>query len=249
MTPDGAAEAILQGYAAQTAVLSEAVIGSAAEVLCLERIPGQGRSSLCDVSDTASRGSDIGNIVALAFRSQSLTSDIALQNGGGVRIDIPAGPVTIGDAYTLLPFSNTLLEVDMTGQQVIDTLEDALDFALNPQGSTGAYHYASGLRWNIDASASKGARFSNVEVKLKGESECSAIDPVRVYKVVTNDFIATGQDGYVTLGEVSDELKVNTFLDYAQSLVDYVTDVGTLTRLPVEDYSTQSYITAEGVLQ
>lgn len=155
----------------------------------------------------------------------------------------------MGDAYTLLPFANTLLEVDMTGEQIVNTLEDALDFALNPDGSTGAFPYASGLRWDIDASQEKGMRFSNVEVKLKGETEWSAIDSTRVYKVVTNDFIGAGRDGYFTLGEIPDDLTVDTFLDYALSFVDYVTDIGTLTKLPIEDYSTQSYINTDGVLQ
>jgi len=249
VTPDANASAVLQGYSSQTEQLAQAVIGSAAEDLCLERIPGQGRSLVCDVSETDGRGSDIANIVALAFKTQSNTSDIALQNGGGVRIDIPAGPVTVGDAYTLLPFANTLLEVDMTGEQIVNTLEDALDFALNPDGSTGAFPYASGLRWDIDASQEKGMRFSNVKVKLKGETVWSAIDSTRVYKVVTNDFIGAGRDGYFTLDEIPDDLKVDTFLDYAQSFVDYVTDIGTLTKLPIEDYSTQSYINTDGVLQ
>jgi len=247
VTPNTTASAILQGYAEQTDVLGQAVIGTAAEDLCLERIPGQGRSQVCDVSETDGRGSDIANIVAQAFKAQSNTSDIALQNGGGVRIDIPAGPITVGDAYTLLPFSNTLLEVDMTGQQVIDTLEDALDFALNPEGSTGAYPYAAGLRWGVDASQDKGSRFFNVEVKLKDDTEWSAIDMNRIYKVVTNDFIGGGRDGYLTLGDIDDALKVDTFLDYAQSFVDYVTDVGVLTKLPVDDYSTQSYVGPEGL--
>ncbi len=247
--PDEAATATLQGYADQTAELSAAVIGTVTEDLCLERIPGQGRSSLCDVSETQSMGSDIANLVALAFKSQSNTSDLAIQNAGGVRIDIPAGPISIGDAYTLLPFSNTLLEIDMTGAEVISTLEDALDFALAEDGSTGAYPYASGLRWNIDATQDKGKRFSMVEVKLKGESEWSAIQPDAVYKVVTNDFIAGGQDGYLTLGEISDDKKTDTFLDYAQSFVDHVQTTGVITRLPASEYSTQRYINAEGVLQ
>ena len=43
------------------------------------------------------------------------TSDIAIQNGGGVRTDIAKGDLTMGDAKQLLPFANTLVEMDMTG--------------------------------------------------------------------------------------------------------------------------------------
>ncbi|MGQ7848027.1 NAD nucleotidase [Granulosicoccus sp. 3-233] len=247
--PDADSALTLSIYAHAVEELSLEVIGTANDDLCLERIPGQGQSQICDVSETFSQGSDISNLVALAFKMKSNTSDIAIQNAGGVRIDIPAGEVTIADAYTLLPFSNTLLEMDMTGQQIIDTLEDALDFALSEDGSTGAYPYASGLRWNIDAREPKGSRFSAVQVKLKDDAEWSAIDTDRIYKVVTNDFIAGGQDGYTTLGEISDDLKVDTFLDYAESFVSYVKEVGTIERLPLSDYSTQSYINQDGELQ
>lgn len=249
VTPDADADSLLAGFVAQADTLGMQAIGTASENFCLERIPGQGRSLLCNVSETASQGSDISNLVALAFKTQSITSDIAIQNAGGVRIDVPAGDLTVDTAYTLLPFANTLVEISMSGQQIVDTLEDALDFALAEDGSSGAYPYASGLRWDVDASMVKGSRFSNVEVKLKGETSWSPINREKTYKVVTNSFIAGGRDGYQTLGIISDDSKVDTFLDYAQSFVDYVLDQGTVGKLPLEDYSTQSYTNQDGMLQ
>ena len=95
--------------AAKLATFTEAVaekkaikIADVAENLCFERIPGQGRSKLCDVSETAKMGSDISNLVAHAFRDTAKASQIAIQNGGGVRIDIGKGDLSIGDAYQLL---------------------------------------------------------------------------------------------------------------------------------------------------
>lgn len=41
--------------------------------------------------DTYERGSDISNIVAKAFLTVTPTADIAIQNGGGVRVDVDAG--------------------------------------------------------------------------------------------------------------------------------------------------------------
>ena len=63
---------------------------------------------------------------------------------------------TLGDAYTLLPFNKTIVELSMTGQEIKNVLEDALDYALSPDGSTGAYPYAAGLRWDVDSSKAKG---------------------------------------------------------------------------------------------
>ena len=75
VTPDAAAQEILDGFSGQVDELTLEVIGTVTEDLCLERIPGQGRSNICDVEDTAVNGGDIQQLVAEAFRSRSFTSD------------------------------------------------------------------------------------------------------------------------------------------------------------------------------
>ena len=222
--------------------LKAAKIGTVSQNLCLERIPGQGKSKLCDVSQTEVNGSDISNLVSHAFRDMAKTSDIAIQNAGGVRVDISAGDFSIGDAYKLLPFANTLVELEMTGAEIKNVLEDALDYALNPEGSTGAYPYAAGLRWHVDASKSKGSRFSKIEFKGPKDLKWTALDLTRQYTVVTNNYISGGRDGYLTFGSISKEGRVtNTYLDYAQSFVDYVRKVGVVEKLDADDYSTQAF--------
>lgn len=248
VTPDAGAEAVLAGFSDRVEELQRTTIGSAAQVLCHERIPGQGRSALCEVGATAQRGSDIANLVAQAFRSMSRTSDIAIQNAGGVRVDIDAGPISIGDAYTLLPFANTLVELEMSGAEIVQVLEQAYAYALDPDGSTGAYPYAAGLRWELDGSRAQGERFTAVQVKRKGESGWSDIEAETMYKVVTNDYIAGGKDGYLGFGDISaqGDRVTDTYLDYAQSFVDYVRAQpgGVLNKLAAEDYSTQRYTPA-----
>lgn len=240
---DPSGEATLAAFTAQVDELKATVIGRTEDDLCLVRIPGESRSNICDPSETARHGSDISTLVALAFKEMALEADIAIQNGGGVRVDVPAGDLTLGTAYQLLPFSNTLVNFEMTGAEIKAVLEDAMDFALQPDGSTGAYPYASGLRFDVVASAPKGDRIRNLEVKLKTDTDWFPISMGRYYTVVTNDFIAAGRDGYLTFGEISAEGRVrNTYLNYAQSFVDYVRSVGgTVRRLPYSEYSTQSF--------
>jgi 5'-nucleotidase len=170
------------------------------------------------------------------------TSDIAIQNAGGVRVDVPAGDFSIGDAYKLLPFSNTLVELTMSGKEIKNVLEDALDYALSPDGSTGAYPYAAGLRWHVVTSNNKGSRFVGLEFKGPKDTAWTKLDMERVYTVVTNNYISSGRDGYLTFGAISKEGRVtDTFLDYAQSFVDYVRKVGVVEKLDKNDYSTQSF--------
>ncbi len=241
--PDEAALSVLDQFSGQVDSLKSDVIGKANVDLCLERIPGQGKSKLCSASITKSLGSDITNIVAKAFRDMSKTSDIAIQNGGGVRVDIAAGEITIGDAYTLLPFANTLVELSMSGAEIKQVLEEAYDYATQEGGSTGAYPYASGLRWKIDADKAMGDRFFDLEVMTKSDTSWQPIDLSKTYTVVTNNYIAGGKDGYLTFGSITKEGRVvDTYLDYAQSFVDYVKKVGALNKLPSSEYSTQEYL-------
>ena len=252
LKPDASAEAVLQGYAGKVDALKKEVIGTASDLLCLERIPGMGYSKTPGCAEaTRAHGGDISNLVAFAFRDMSITSEIAIQNAGGVRIDVPAGDVTIGTAYTLLPFANSLFELDMTGTEIKAVLEEAVEYAVKSGGSTGAYPYAAGLRWTVDLSKPAGSRFSNLEFKGKKDSAWTPLDMGRTYKVVTNSFLAvTGGDGYVTFKKVNDAGRgLDTYLDYAQSFVDYTKKTKVLNRLPVSEYSTQAIYDKNGLLQ
>ena len=241
VTEDEDAAALLETFNVKVEEMRMVKVGTVAENLCLSRIPGDGRSKICSPEETARYGSDISMLVAHAFREMAKASDIAIQNGGGVRTDIAKGDLTMGDAYKLLPFANTLAEMDMTGAEIKAVLEEALDYALQPDGSTGAYPYAAGLRWHIDATKVMGQRFSKMEFKGRNDTGWVPLDMTRTYRLVTNDYIAAGRDGYKTFKTVKNDGRyTDTYLDYAQSFVDYVQERGTITKLPASEYSTQS---------
>ena len=238
---DTSASDILEAFNVKVEEMLSIKVGEVNENLCLVRIPGDKRSKICSPEETASKGSDISMVVAHAFREMAKASDIAIQNGGGVRIDIAKGDLTMGDAYKLLPFANTLVEMDMTGAEIKTVLEEALDYALQPDGSDGAYPYAAGLRWHVDTSKPAGSRLSNMEFKGRNDSSWSALDSSLTYRVVTNNYIASGRDGYLSFKSVKNDGRyTDTYLDYAQSFVDYVLERGSIGKLPDSEYSTQS---------
>ncbi len=250
VVPDSEAQTLLDDYAKQVTEKTSAVIGTASEDLCLSRIPGDKRSAICAQTDTNAHGSDISNQVAQAFLTMSQEAEIAIQNAGGVRTDIPAGNITIGSAYTLLPFANTLTNLSMTGAEIRKVLNEAVDYSFDASGSTGSYPYAAGLRFDVDRSRPAGSRLYNLETKVKGSSQWTPLDESRTYKVVTNSFTALGKDNYLTFATVTARGDaVNTYLDYAQSFVDYVKQKGSLGKPAAEDYSTQHFYDASGVLQ
>ena len=238
---DAEAAAVLASFNEKVEEMRAIKVGVVTENLCLARIPGDKRSKICTPEDTAGKGSDISMLVAHAFREMAKASDIAIQNGGGVRTDIAKGDLTMGDAYKLLPFANTLVEMDMTGAEIKAVLEEALDYALQPDGSTGAYPYAAGLRWHVDTTKPAGQRLSNMEFKGRRDSSWSPLKKAETYKLVTNNYIAGGRDGYLTFKTVKNDGRyVDTYLDYAQSFVDYVRERGSVGKLPESEYSTQA---------
>lgn len=254
VTPDATATQTLSVYTSQVTAQKAITIGTASEALCLMRVPGGSNSrntgvAGCETADTLARGSDAAQVVSEAFLRASKRADFALQNAGGVRTPIAAGTLSMNTAFTLLPFTNVLVEMDLKGSEVMAALEDGVAAHLDAAvPSDGAHPYAAGLRWDLDMSKTKGQRFSNVQVRSKTTGAWTAIDPAQTYVLVTNDFVAAGGDGYATLKPIYAAGRyVNTYLLYTQSFVDYVIAQGTIARPQAADYSHQKVITKAGV--
>ncbi|TCO72915.1 bifunctional metallophosphatase/5'-nucleotidase [Rhodovulum euryhalinum] len=135
----------------------------------------------------------MGNLVADAMldrvRDQGIS--IAIQNGGGLRASIDAGPVTMGEVLTVLPFQNTLSTFFVSGQTVIDALENGLS---QVEEGAGRFPQVAGLRFAWDPAAAPGARVTSVEVAENGA--WAPIDPARTYGLVSNNYVRNGGDGY-----------------------------------------------------
>jgi 5'-nucleotidase len=253
VTPDAAAAQTLATFAGQVSAQKARTIGAAAESLCLVRVPGDSTNPSagvagCAAAHTLARGSDVAQVVAEAFLQASRRADFALQNAGGVRTPIAAGTLSMNTAFTVLPFSNVLVEMDLTGAEVLAALEDGVANHLDLGLSNGSHPYAAGLRWDLDLRQPKGRRFSNVQVRNKATAAWGPLDPARTYVLVTNDFVAAGKDGFATLGPVYAAGRyVNTYLLYTQTFVDYLTANGPLARPARTEVSHQKVITRDGV--
>lgn len=257
VSPDQYALDVLAPYDEEKTLFGAKQVAIASEDLCLRRVPGvkrdTARSSLGDSCNKADRvnqhGGDIQQLVAEAFLQQGkayFNADLSIQNGGGVRVDVPAGPVTVGTIYTVLPFTNVHVQLKATGTEIKAALEDALDNVAASNGS-GPYPYAGGLRWDVDLGKAKGSRLANLQ--LRGDDgSWSAFDLSRTYNVVTIDFLADGSDFYTTLGSIKGERRIDVGLHYADAFLKYVEALPgeegkkVLSRRPVSDYSTQNFV-------
>lgn len=137
---------------------------------------------------------EMGNLVAEAMldrvRDQGIT--IAIANGGGLRASIDAGEVTMGEVLTVLPFQNTLSTFQVTGQDVIDALENG---ASQIEEGAGRFAQVAGLTYRIDPGQPAGSRVSDVRV-LTGGDAWAPIDSAATYGVVSNNYVRGGGDGY-----------------------------------------------------
>lgn len=121
---------------------------------------------------------------------QTAGADIAFQNGGGLRTGLPQGTITMGNLYEVMPFDNTLYTVELTGQQVMEVLEYGI---MNKK--IGMVQY-SGVKVSYNADGPQDGRI--VAVTLP---DGTPLSPEKTYKVVTNDFMAAGGDGFTVFKE------------------------------------------------
>ncbi len=136
----------------------------------------------------------MGNLIAEAMldrvAGQGVT--IALQNGGGVRAGVDAGPVTMGEVLTVLPFQNTLSTFEVNGATLVAALENG---ASQIEEGAGRFLQVAGMKYTVDPKAPAGARISEVMVLVGGDA-WAPIDAGTVYKVVSNNYVRRGGDGF-----------------------------------------------------
>jgi 5'-nucleotidase len=176
---DEAVAAIVAEYAAPLESWRRRPVATLAEALSLQG---------CREGECA-----IGNLMAEAMLAAEPTAEIAVTNGGGLRAGLPAGTVTWGDVLTVLPFSNTLANLTLRGGALRQALENGISLVGQ---NAGRFPQVAGMRFAFDPAAPAGQRVRDVQVRLDGRFV--PLDPDRAYRVVTNNFMRRGGDGYVS---------------------------------------------------
>ena len=160
---------------------------------------------------------EMGNLVAEAMldRVKGQGVSIAIQNGGGLRASIDAGPITMGEVLTVLPFQNVLSTFQLTGADVIAALENGVS---QVEDGKGRFPQVAGLRYAFTtAKPPNNGRITKVEVMQDGA--WAPIDPAATYGVVSNNFLRGGGDGYVVFAENA----INPY-DFGPGLEDVVVE-------------------------
>ncbi len=140
---------------------------------------------------SAAGESVLGDFVADAQRT-AMQADIGLMNAGGLRADLSPGAITWGDILTVHPFGNRILALNMTGAQLLRTLEDqwSADPAAIPQ-----ILKTSGLYYQWDP-----ARPAGSHVVRACDSQLQPLRAAGLYRVAVNDFLVGGGDNFKGFG-------------------------------------------------
>ncbi len=141
----------------------------------------------------------LGNVIAdaqLAATDDEQGAVAAFMNPGGVRADLDAGPVTYEEAFTVQPFANNLVTLDLTGAQIQCLLEQQFTTAktLYPSATVSYTVDAKGTTASLNAPCS-GTRVVNSSVKFSGVP----IVDTQTYRITVNNFLAGGGDGFSVL--------------------------------------------------
>ena len=178
LTPSAEAVALIQRL--------EAEVGSlCTELGCVDHLMSKGRSS----------ETELGNWMSDALLAAFPSADLAIQNSGGIRADLPEGVLRRENLQSVMPFDNRTFLVEMSGEQV-RTL-----FRIGSSGGHGLLQIAGGT-YHYDPAQTAASDLDGDGETATWETDrlCAVtvggqpLDPTKTYQVVTSDFLFGGGD-------------------------------------------------------
>jgi 2',3'-cyclic-nucleotide 2'-phosphodiesterase (5'-nucleotidase family) len=212
-------QAIVDDANAQTAVLRNQVIGT--QVADIKRDP------------TRLHESAMGNMIADSMRLKYPGVDAALTNSGGLRQDVVCTPpsasegpceITWGEMFAVLPFGNRSVIETLTGAQLTTAFTNGFTpfcFVGFP-GGTGRFPQVSGLKVQFHCNGTTPVVDGIWKAPNGPSGTLTPVGPADTVRLVTNDFMFGGGDGYTILASGTNVLQPgDALLDVA---IQYVTN-------------------------
>ena len=210
-------QAIVDDANAQTAVLRNQVIGT--QQFDIKRAPNR-------LFESA-----MGNMVADAMRVKYPGVDAAYTNSGGLRADLNCAPpsaaeanceITWGETFSVLPFGNRTVIFTLTGAQLEQAYLNGFAPACDPAftGGTGRFPQVSGMRVTYTCNGTTPAVTGMWLTPTGMGGPETPIAPADTLRVVTNDFMLTGGDGYTVFTQATNVQQPGD--DLQQVVIDYI---------------------------
>jgi 5'-nucleotidase len=210
---DGTAErsdivSLISRYQTLVAPIANKVLGHLAPVASTgDSLPKPG---------TIDRDFALGNLIADSQRADTShnggrpAATVALMNPGGIRQALTEnanGDLTYGAAFAVQPFNNYLVSEDVTGQQLLDALNQQWNDRneiVGPTPDENKILQVSGLSYTYSRALADqpgtNALVGDVLVDTDGDGTPETkVDPAATYRVVVNSFLSDGGDGFPAL--------------------------------------------------
>lgn len=215
------------------------VIGTVARTLDHVRLPG-GRAG------TYAHGSEAAPVVAQTHALRVKTACLGIFNAGSVRRGYDAGDINYKQVYEVTPFDTTLLELNITGKALKDTLNGVLKYVRDTP-SAGAFPYAWGLRYDVDFSQAE-QLINNLEVNCRMGDTWQPLNDNAVYLITATSFLGEGLDGYAGFKDITQRLDTGHI--HRDVVIDFIDkqDGKILNGVPDDERPVKSFINKEGCL-
>jgi 2',3'-cyclic-nucleotide 2'-phosphodiesterase (5'-nucleotidase family) len=158
----------------------------------------------------------MGNMVADAMLEKYPGVDAALTNSGGLRQDILIAPpsageqpgeITWGEVFAVLPFGNRTVILTLTGAQLTEALINGFSPTCNSAIATGRSPQVAGIKAQFHCDGLTPVVDGLWKAPEGPAGPLTPIEPADPVRIVTNDFMLTGGDGYTVLAEGTDVLQ------------------------------------------
>lgn len=130
----------------------------------------------------------IANFIADAIKEKT-GAQIAMQNSGGIQGNISSGTFTVGDLYTMLPFDNKVVLMNLKGEDILNILK------ISASRQRGVIQ-VSGLKYSFEHKSPQDYKLLSARLSNADSTE-SEIVPDAIYKVAINNFLAEGGDNFI----------------------------------------------------
>jgi 2',3'-cyclic-nucleotide 2'-phosphodiesterase (5'-nucleotidase family) len=216
VAPDADVQAIVDDANAQTAELRNQVIGTQANDILRD--------------PTRLHESEMGNMVADAMRAKYSGIDAALTNSGGLRADLVVNPpsageapgeITWGEVFAVLPFGNRTVIATYTGAQLTAGFLNGFSPFCNPAIATGRFPQVAGLKVTFHCTGTTPVVDGIWKAPDGPGGTLTPVGPTDTVRIVTNDFMFTGGDGWTALAGGTNVLQPGDGL--LEITIEYIT--------------------------
>ncbi len=207
VTPDAEIAALVDRYQQLSNAVENEVIGTISEDI-VKAMSTSGESPL-------------GSLVTDAMLAATPGSQVAFQHPGGVRTDLlyaasggesQDGQVRFGELFAVQPFTNIVVTMTLTGQQIHDLLEEQWTSA-----TSATLQASAGFSYTWSASGTPGDRVDPAAVLVNGTPLVLSAD----YTITSNSFLATGGGGYSVFEQGTN---LQTVMVDVDALANYIRD-------------------------